>query len=140
MNKLTFSLFPSLVTLLFFTNSIFLWPIDDPSLNSSFILRFVEGIMRSYHSSNQHKHFSKSNIINALRHCSPRLKKNLTFHDPNNYKNGKHYSLPHLFSIKHTFRSKYGFVIYTEKRKEEKIWIGAIILVTQNSMNKNNTC
>ena len=28
--------------------------------------------------------------------------------------------------------------LYTEKRKEEKIWFQTIILVTQNSINKNN--
>ena len=34
------------------------------------------------------------------------------------------------------FRSEYSFFIYTEKRKEEKIWIRIIVLATQNSMNK----
>ena len=34
------------------------------------------------------------------------------------------------------FRSEYTFFIYTEKRKEEKIWIWIIVLATQNSMNK----
>ena len=90
--KCTSSLFLSLVILLFFTNSIFLSSINDPSLNSFFLLPFVEGILRPYHSSNQHKHFNKSNIMNLLRHSSPRLKKNVTFHDTNNYKNGKIYS------------------------------------------------
>ena len=138
--KLTSSLFSSLVTLLFFTYSIFLWSIDDPSLNSSFLLRFVEGKMRPYDSSNQHKHFNKSNIMNVLRHYSTRLKKNLIFHDTNNYKNGKNYSCgASIFNKTHIFRSEYSFLIYTEK-KEEKIWIRTIILATQNSTNKKNVC
>ena len=29
--------------------------------------------------------------------------------------------VPHLFSMKHIFRSEYRFLIYTEKGKEEKI-------------------
>ena len=57
----------------FSTNSFFL-SIDDLSSNSYFLLRFVEGIMKTYHSSNQHKHFNKSNISNVMRHYSPRLK------------------------------------------------------------------
>ena len=135
--KLTSSLFPSLVTLPFFTNSFFL-SIDDPSLNSSFLLRFVEGIMRTYHSSNQHKYFNKSNIMNVLCHYSPRLKKiYLTFSDTNNYKNGK---MPHLFSIKHIFRSEYSFLNLYRKKKGRKIWIRTIILAIENLMNKKNVC
>ena len=38
------------------------------------------------------------------------------------------------------FRSEYSFLIYTEKRKEEKNWIQAVILATQNSMNQKNVC
>ena len=38
------------------------------------------------------------------------------------------------------FRSEYSFLIYTEKRKEEKNWIQAAILATQNSMNQKNVC
>ena len=71
--KTYFSLFPSLVPLIFSQIQFFL-SIDDPSLNSSFLLRFVEGIMRTSHSSNQHKDFNKSNIMNVLRLYSPRLK------------------------------------------------------------------
>ena len=137
--KLTSSLFSSLVTLIFFTNPIFLWSIDDPSLNSSFLLRFAEGIMRPYHSSNQHKHFNKSNIMNVLRYYSPRLKKYLTFRNTNNFKNGKNYScVASIFNKTQFFRSECSFLIYTEKRKKEKNWIRTIILATQNSMNQKN--
>ena len=44
------------------------------------------------------------------------------------------------FQWNHIFRREYSFLIYTEKRKEEKIWIRTIILATQNSMNKKNVC
>ena len=140
--KLTSSFFSSSVNLFFsLTNLIFHWSIDDPSLNSSLLLQFPEGIMRPYHSSNKHRHFNKSNIMNVLRHYSPRLKKNLTFHDTNIYKNDKNYSCTlSIFNETHIFRNKYSLLTYTEKRREEKNWIWAIILATQNSMNRKNVC
>ena len=134
--KLTSSLFTSLVALLFSTNLIFLWSIDDLSLNSSFLLRFVEGIMRPYHSSNQHKHFNKSNIMNVLFSTTKKIY--LTFCDTNNSKNVKNNSwATSIFNKTHIFRSEYSFLIYTEKGKEEKIWIRTIILPAENSVNKN---
>ena len=46
----------------------------------------------------------------------------LTFCDTNNYKNGKYNSCAaSIFSETHIFRREYSFLIYTEKRKEEKI-------------------
>ena len=48
--------------------------------------------------------------MNVLHHYSPRLKKNLTFHDTNNYMNGKNYSYAaSIFNDAH--RSEYSFLI-----------------------------
>ena len=40
-----------------------------------------------------------------------------------------------IFIEAHTFRSEYNFLIYTEKRKEEKNLNSKHFLATQNSMN-----
>ena len=129
--KLTSSLFKSLITLLFFTNSIFLL-----STISSFLLRFVEDIMRSYNWSNQHKHFNKSNIMN-LPLFSITEKIYPTFYDTNNYKNGKYNSCTaSVFNETHNFRREYSFLIF--RKKGRKNWIRTIILATQNSINKSN--
>ena len=100
----------------FFTNSFFL-SFDDASLNSSFVLRFMEGIMRPYHSSNQQKKLQEI-IYNerAALLFSTIGKKFLTFHETNNYKNGKNNSYA-VFILNETqiFRSEYSFLIYTEK-------------------------
>ena len=114
--KLTSSLFTSLVTWLFFHK-----------FNFFLIYRWV---LSFYHWSNQHKHFNKSNIMNLLRHYSPRLTKSI-----------QHFMIkiiirmasaithvPHLFSMKHVF---------LENKKEEKTWIRTFILATQNSINKS---
>ena len=86
---------------------------------SSFFLRFLEGKMRSYHRSNQHKHFNKSDIMNLLCHYSPRLKKYI--YDTNNNENSKYNSCAaSIFNETHVFRREFSFFIYTEKRKEEK--------------------
>ena len=96
--------------------------------------------MRPYHSSNKHKNFSKSNIMNVLRHSSPRLKK-LTFHDTNIYKNDKDYSCAaSIFNEAHIFRDECSLLTYSEERREEKNLIRAIILATQNSVNRKNVC
>ena len=131
--KLTSSLFPSQVTLLFFTNSIFLW-------SSSLLLRFVEGIMRPYHSSNQHKHFKKIKYNERAAPLFSTTKEYLTFYGTNNYKNSKNNPCAaSIFNETDIFRIRYILLIYKEKRKEEKqIWIRTIILATQNSMNKKN--
>ena len=45
----------------------------------------------------------------------------LTFYDANDYKNGKYNSCTaSFFNETHIFRKEYSFLIYTEKRKEEK--------------------
>ena len=64
----------------------------------------------------------------------------LTFYDTSNYKNSKNNPCAaSIFNETHIFRIGYIFLIYNEKRKEEKqIWIWTIILATQNSMNKKN--
>ena len=97
--------------------------------------------MRPYHSLNQHKHFSKSNM-NVLRHYSPRLRKiPNTFHDINNYKDSNNYSCAaSIYNETHIFRGQISILIYTEKRKKEKNEIRTIILATQNSMNKKSEC
>ena len=129
--KLTSSLFKSLITLLFVTNSIFLL-----STISSFLLRFVEGIMRSYNWSNQHKHFSKSNIMN-LPLFSMTEKIYPIFYDTNNYKNGNYNSCTaSVFNETYNFRREYSFLIF--RKKGRKNWIRTIILATQNSINKSN--
>ena len=129
--KLTSSLFTSLVTLLFFTIQIFFFDLS----MSSFLLRFVEDIMRSQHWSNQHKHFNKSNIMN-LPLFSTTIEIYLTFYDRNNYKNGKYNSCAaSIFNEAHIFRREYSFLIYKEKRQEEKIefeqssWLHKIQLI-----------
>ena len=43
-----------------------------------------------------------------------------TFLDTNIIRMARITRMPHLFLMKHIFRSEYGFLIYTEKRKEEK--------------------
>ena len=85
---------------------------------SSFLLQFLEGKMRSYHRSNQHKHFNKSDIMNR---CATIL------HDWKNIfmiqiiiRMASITQVLHLFSMKHIFRREFSFLIYTEKRKEEK--------------------
>ena len=90
-------------------------------MNSSLLLRFVEGIVRPHDSSNQH--FNKSNITNVLHKYSPLLKKiYLTFYDTNNYKNGKNNSCAaSIFNETHIFRRESSILISTEKRKEEKL-------------------
>ena len=63
------------------------------------------------------------------------MKKNLTFNDTNNYKNGKNSSCAaSIFNETYIFRSERSFLIYTEK-KEEKIWIQTILLATLNDLN-----
>ena len=53
--------------------------------------------------------------MNVVRHYSPRLKKNLTFHGTNNYKNGKTYSCAaSIFNETNIFRSEYRFLIFTK--------------------------
>ena len=47
---------------------------------------------------------------------------------------------PFLFSMKYSFRNKCSLLTYTEKRSEEKNWIRAIIMATQNSVNRKNVC
>ena len=72
--------------------------------NFSLIYRFVEGIMRSYHWSNQHKHFNKSNVMNQPQ-FSTTEKLYLTFYDTNNYKNDKYNSCAvSVFNETHIFR------------------------------------
>ena len=85
------------------------------------------------------RHKGKSNIMNVLRHYSPGLKKNLTFHDTN-IRMTRITHAPFLLSTKHSFRNKYRLLTYTEKRSEEKNWIRAIIMATQNSVNRKNVC
>ena len=77
--------------------------------------------------------------MNVLRHCSPRLKKKLALYDANNYKSGMNYSCAaSIFNETHTFRSEHSFLIYAEKRKEEKKLNSNNILATQNSMNQKS--
>ena len=118
--KTTSSPFSWLV--IFFTNWIFLWTIDDPSLNSSFLFQFVGGIMRPYHSSNQHKHFNKSNVMNALCHYSSRLKKNiLHFMIQIIIKMASITHVPHLFSMKHIFlEGNTAFLFILKKERNTK--------------------
>ena len=57
--------------------------------------------------------------MNLLHHYSPRLKKYI--YDTNNNKNGKYNSsAASIFNETHIFRREFSFLIYTEKRKEEK--------------------
>ena len=86
---------------------------------SSFLLRFVEGIMRL----NQHKHFNKSKYDEpAAPLFSTSEKVYLTFYDTNNYKHGKYNSCAaSIFNETHIFRREYSFLIYTEKRRKKKL-------------------
>ena len=68
----------------FFSQIQFFLSIDDPNLNSSFLLQFVESIMRTYHSSNQHKHFNKPCNQGAAPLFSTIEKTYLTFYDTSN--------------------------------------------------------
>ena len=102
---------------------------------SSFLLRFVEGIMRL----NQHKHFNKSKYNEpAAPPFSTSEKIYLTFYDTNNYKNSKYNHVQHLFSMKHIFLEENTASLSIQKKEGRKNWIRTIILATQNSFNKSN--
>ena len=56
---------------------------------------------------------------------STTIKIYLTFYDTNNYKDGKYSSCAaSIFNETHIFRREYSFLIYKEKRKEEKLEFG----------------